>query len=489
MKKSLLFLLTLLFVSDTFSLAQSPGSLDNSFGTGGSVFVPHSPCRDVKVQQDGKIVVVTSYSFTNPPYGALMRYQANGKMDSAFGIHRIDSLSFGTGKKEASAVEIQQDGKILVAGSYGAGNTMDFMLIRYDTSGNLDSSLGLNGVSLANLGLNTRDSGVSLALQPDGKILLGGSLNNLRTLCRFNANGSLDSAFATNGNFSLPFSGSNAHIRSIALQSDGKIVAGGNVLFRLLTDGTLDSSFGSNGIAVLPGPANDIAIEAGSGKIVMACEAADFLVARFNSDGTLDTSFHHDGIGAAAHTSGAFSLSTSVVIQPDGRIVATGTYKGNLLTRYFALARYDTNGQLDKSFGVNGEVTTSLSGYDQGYTCVYYPNSKILLGGWSDNGRALVRYHLGPMLDVTTISGEEGDITVAPNPTTDLLHITADHLQNGPWYFELTDVAGRLVRSEKAIVVNGMLEKQLSFGEWHPGTYFLSVHNGKRKKVLKIVKQ
>jgi len=489
MKKTLLLLLSLQLVLHIQGFTQQPGDLDNSFGTGGAAYVPSVPCRDVKVQPDGKIVVVTSYTWSVPATSAVIRYNANGTLDSSFGINGINTINVGPANNVASALEIQPDGKIIVVGNYDTGNAMNFMLLRYDTVGRPDSSFGINGISLTDFGSGTGDTGISVSLQPDGKIIVGGSSNQQHIICRYKPDGMLDSTFAGNGKLAIGVPSASSQINSIALQNDGKIVAGGGYsLFRILPDGTPDNTFGVSGESASVDFINDIALQT-DGKIVAACLAGDFLVERFNTDGSLDTSFDHDGQTGLVFNNPGTAISYSVIVQPDGRIVATGVDIGGLITRTFALARFNANGQLDQSFGSNGKVTTYISAYEQGYASAYYPNNKLVIAGWSDDGSALLRYHLGTMLDVKAISDKDENVVLAPNPTMGMLNITADQLKNGLWQLEITDVAGKTVTRETIKVTDGSIKKQVSLNALPEGMYLLTLDNGTVKKVFRVIKK
>ena len=250
------------------------GSLDTGFGTGGKVTTPIGTgddwAHDVTVQADGKIVVsgYTKVSLFDIDF-ALVRYNADGSLDSGFGTGGKVTTAFGTGYDEAYSVTVQTDGKIIVAGSANTGSE-DFALVRYNTDGSLDSGFGTGGKVTTPIGAGT-DTAYDVLVQSDGKIVVAGMASGTGydfALARYNADGSLDSGFGSGGTVLTAVSSNNDYGRFVALQSDGKIVVGGDsnhddfdydfALTRYNTDGSLDTSFGTGGTTFTQiGSAND----------------------------------------------------------------------------------------------------------------------------------------------------------------------------------------------------------------------------------------
>jgi uncharacterized delta-60 repeat protein len=221
--------------------------------------------------------------------------------------------------------------------------------------------------------------------------------------------GDLDPGFGESGKVTTAF---GAAAYSIAVQRDGKLVlAGGGTtdfaLARYNGDGTLDSSFGENGKVTTEilrhyNWAFAVAIQT-DGKIVAAGGAGDFstsdgfALVRYNSDGSLDSSFGDGGKVTTAFDSSE-GEAYAIAIQSDGMIVAGGYVEG-MTDYHFALARYKSNGKLDKSFGVGGKVTTSFSNFSvTARSMAIQPDGKIVLAGYAgdQDGRvdfALARYN------------------------------------------------------------------------------------------------
>jgi uncharacterized delta-60 repeat protein len=368
-----------------FALARysTNGTLDYTFGTGGTVTTAigsSDACAySVAIQADGKIVVA---GYSNTVYGsdfALVRYNTNGTLDNTFSSDGIVTTDFGYIIDVARSVIVQADGKILVAGHSNA----DFALARYNTNGTLDNTFGTNGKLYTKVGfcvfgsLASDDIAYAMAIQANGKILVAGKTYEDFALVRYNTNGSLDSSgFSSDGIVITAIGTATDEAYSVAVQADGKIVLGGYydtyinytssydfALARYNTDGTIDNTFSPDGIVTTAiSNGNDygysVAIQA-DGKILLAgsskcatCSDNDFALARYNTDGTLDNTFSTDGIVITAVLSGD-DLGRSVAIQADGKIIVAGnsTVGSN---SDFALVRYwgDISVSIDEIVGI-----------------------------------------------------------------------------------------------------------------------------------------
>jgi len=328
------------FSDYNFAIARcnSDGTLDNTFGTGGKVVTPIEPGSEgnsVAIQSDEKILL-GGYSGW---FISLVRYNSDGSLDTTFGTGgKVITDIDGYYSETCKSVAIQSDGKILLGG-YGQHNSSDvpyFILVRYNTNGTLDTSFGTDGKVIGRIGY-----GRSLLIQDDGKILLGGGSNFTFALVRYNTDGILDTTFGTGGEV-ITAVGSSSEGNSLAIQSDGKIVLGGYAnnnfaLVRYNLDGSLDNTFGLDGkVTTVMGnysAGKSIGIQ-NDGKIVLGGYAeSDFGLVRYNSDGTLDNTF---GNGGKIIT--PIGVGNSLAIQNDGRIVMGGdAYNGDM-----ALVRYSS---------------------------------------------------------------------------------------------------------------------------------------------------
>ena len=241
------------------------------------------------------------------------------------------------------------------------------------------------------------------------------------------APGALDPTFDGDGRVTTDLGSASEEGDAVAIQPDGKIVVLAqtededtfvttSVLIRYDSSGALDPTFDSDGILVVSGmdPA-DVAVQS-DGKIVVVggvlidlgdSVTADFAVARFNTDGTPDTTFSDDG-RATADFDGRWDGATAVALQADGKIVAAGGTGGNLshTSQDFAVARFNTDGTPDTSFGGDGTTNTNVLGTsEQAFAVVVQTNGKVVVGGKAHQKKtgqdfALVRYRSNGALDL-----------------------------------------------------------------------------------------
>lgn len=273
------------------------------------------------------------------------------------------------------------------------------------------------------------DMAQSVTVQPDGKILVAGSSNMDFALVRYNTNGNLDASFDTDGKVTTDIGLGINYGQSVALQSDGKIlVAGSSVnvgkddftLVRYHANGSLDVSFDSDGMvttAIGLGQAegHSIVVQP-DGKILVAGTAYngsnyDFALVRYNVNGSLDTSFGVNGNGNVITDIGrGRDLGHSVTVQLDGKILVAGdSFNG---THYeFALVRYNSDGSLDTSFDGDGKLTTAIGVSSEGQSVIVQADGKILVAGSGNGDFALVRYNANGSLD-TSFDGD-GKLTTA----------------------------------------------------------------------------
>jgi uncharacterized delta-60 repeat protein len=349
-----------------------------------------------------------------------------GDLDPSFSGDGKATTSFGVGDAEAFGLAIQVDGKIVAAGIADRdGTNPRFALARYNVDGSLDPSFSRDGRLVTNF---TRglDSGNDVALLPNGKIVVGGGASDLQfAVARYRSDGTLDATFAGDGKVTTNFMTGRDLARAITVQSDRKIVAAGRAagsggrfgLVRYNRNGTLDTTFGGDGkVGTNFTRGNDqaagLAVQI-DGKIVAVGRAATaggaFALARSNSDGTLDASFGGTGKVVTNFTPPGeftgFDFARDVVIQPDGRIVAVGVAEGDTLAD-FALARYKVDGSLDPTFGNGGKVMTDI-GADDNYLngVALQADGKIVAAGFADRLFAAVRYQANGSLDPTFGNG------------------------------------------------------------------------------------
>ena len=374
--------LLFLIVLNTASYAK-PGELDKSFGSDGNGIVITAitnnidKANSIAIQKDGRIVVTGYYyNVAGDQDIVTVRYKSDGTLDNTFGGNGIVTTPIGSDDDSANSIAIQNDGKIVVVGeSRNNRNNYVYAVVRYNSDGTYDNDF--NGGGIVTTGIGSNDFAQSIAIQSDGKIVVAGSSKNTHdnddvAIVRYNSNGTIDNTFGGGDGIVTTDIGNNDDFaRSVAIQDDGKIVAtggsGGNyVVMRYENNGALDNTFGGgDGVVVTPitnsiGFAESIAIQ-NDGKIVVAGWSMVngghnvFTIIRYTKNGALDTSFDDDGIVTTTFE----STANSVKIQNDGKIVVggTSTFSGKSC---FTVLRYNPNGHLDKTFGVNGKAVTQI---------------------------------------------------------------------------------------------------------------------------------
>jgi uncharacterized delta-60 repeat protein len=396
-----------------------PGCLDVTFGSAANgevvtkiagygtqsiprlVILPYS-------QPNGDVIYkigagVSAYPPNSPTavFGAA-RYNLDGTLDTSFNGTGIALTSVAGFPYSAAA---QPDGRLLVVGNGP-------LLVRFTTDGKLDSTFGTGGVVSLNSG-SRKIASVSygIGVQDDGKIVVAGQYDGAMTAWRFTSGGSLDTSFGANGKQSISFAGSSSSIAfTLAFQYIGaeqRIVLGGftnqparkntnNANFavaRLTSTGQLDSSFGTGGMVARDfGTGGDfvygLAVDAANGLIaggeVEYSTGRAFVLARFQTDGTPDLSF---GVSGAAtwQIPNTNAYLQAIAMQSDGHILATG-WVSPASVNNMVVVRFTANGVLDSTFGSSGVVTNTFAASGAisavAYGVVVQPgDGKIVVGG------------------------------------------------------------------------------------------------------------
>jgi uncharacterized delta-60 repeat protein len=395
-------------------ITPSPSAgLDSSFGEGGKVTTGlPGGATAMALQSDGKIVSVGKLR--------LARHDANGIPDPSFDSDGQVNIVFnGGGLDAAQAVAIQNDGKILVAGFTRVGSSDDFAVARYESDGRPDINFGNAGITTVDFN-GGGDKAWAVLIQSDGRIVLAGHANtnlpggdNDFAAARFTSNGVLDTSFGTNGKVMTNIAGRTDLAFTAALQADDRILLAGRVadgggdfedfgLIRYDRNGFPDRDFGSAGIVRIDTSVNALADQAkalavqADGKILVAGFAqassaaslghsAGFALARFNADGRPDQDFGTNGLVVTPFTAGN-DFGEGVALQDDGKIVVVGQLS-NLQNPNFGMARYDSGGTLDTSFGEEGFFTVDFFGAaDAALDVAIQPDGKIVVGGFATNG-------------------------------------------------------------------------------------------------------
>jgi uncharacterized delta-60 repeat protein len=297
-----------------------------------------------------------------------------GTLDASFGNNGIVTVAVGS-LAEASAVAVQPNGDIVTAGETVIDRQDEILSTRMTPDGDLDPSYGNGGIVTVPInGAAGVDSGDALALQTDGKIVIagagtpsgGGSVQFAAV--RLNPDGSLDQSFGTGGVALAPL-GSQSIANGIKVESDGTIAlvgvatVNGQKQFaaaQLNPDGSLDQSFGQGGVTTFgpPGAAWGLAVQP-EGRLVLVGETTsatggqEFMVARLNSDGSVDQSFGQSGF--TTFSVGSRSYGFAIALRTDGRIVVAGPALTDNVVAVTAILNPD--GTLDQSYGDGGIAT------------------------------------------------------------------------------------------------------------------------------------
>lgn len=399
-------------------VSSQAGILDASFNGTGVTRTPVSTTRETNgglaIQDTGQIIVGGD-TYDNVDYDFyLAAFNADGTLDTTFGVNGETKTDFGIGFDNASVTAIQNDGKILLAGHTVTGSQYDTGLARYNPDGSLDSTFGSGGLVTSTVS-SSYEKAHDIALQPDGKILLAGMWAASywgASVIRYNNDGSLDTSFGTAGVVNIYQPPTDSAATALALQTDGKIVVAGYskpnfLLARYNSNGTPDLSFGSGGRVITPrlGPSNDqwndVAIQS-DGKIVVAgttfsgTTVRDIIVARYNSDGSLDSTFNGTGLLAYAISKQA-DEALRLYLQVDGKIVFGGyTNTGYRNTSF--VGRINTDGTFDSTFNGNGFAFLPLEENIDGSLEMgieMQTDGKIVIASVSQTEIALARYLAG----------------------------------------------------------------------------------------------
>ena len=461
------------------------GALDTTFGGTGMVSTNIDSTGDgawsVAVQPDSKVVAVGltgESSSTGAEHIAVVRYNADGSLDSTFGSGGVFIDPFGPNviwqEVYHQAVAIQADGKIVIAGQQTRAVTTksgkktvtndytDWLILRLNPNGTLDPTFGSGGQVVTLFSTNDGAAAQSVAIQPaDGKIVVAGGANPSATggygefaVARYNTDGSLDTTFGTGGValtdvsklFGATGNGSSAH--SVVIDPEGRIIAAGSAdvayysidraemaMVRYTPNGALDTTFGTGGgAAVMPPNATSsydvgVGVQSG-GQIVMGGLSTDthgwngvsgdkweLALARFTSNGTLDTTFGTGGSGF--YTSLQITYPESMVLEGDDKILAVGygayTSPG-VFDQDFWVTRVLADGSAaDASFGTNGVAEANFGVNTVATAVALDPAGNIVLTG--EDGGSLPQFRTARFLGDSPSTPTALASTATPAPT------------------------------------------------------------------------
>ncbi len=449
------------FNTQTLSRFNANGTVDTSFGAKGIAVLPAAlgQIRRLVVQPDKKILAYGSDQTTRfKP--TVVRLNSNGTIDASFGSRGVAEVDYGFDVR-AEAFDIQADGKIVVGGTV-IGSAASSALARFNSNGSLDTSFGKGGKLIFDLGSNDFEQVQALIIQADQKIVVAGTIGGSNgidfAVARVNTNGTLDNSFSGDGRFSFDF-GQSEEVNAIAQQRDGKLVLAGTTfngltdiaVLRLKSDGSLDNTFNGTGTfrVDLGGVETAEAVAlAADGKIVVAGSTGhsglhfgdgDFALVRINANGGLDPGF---GIGGKTITDvGDDDGINAIALQNDGAIVTVGD-SGHLgrrrppfVLRYTgATSRVSIAGAVFNDNNRNGNRDNGDTGLPASTVFLDTNNNAVLDGGerslLSDNNGNYNFTNLAPGTYTVRVKSKTGFTQSTPNGAVKVITVNSGASNN-----------------------------------------------------------
>jgi len=511
--KHIYFVVAILFNSTIHSFAQTPGTLDLSFGTNGFIQTKLplksddgiSIIKQIK-QPDGKYLAVVDQSEYDDSLSIyeehyyLYRFTSNGQPDPAFGTNGGVALANGP-----SHLFVLGDGKILLV----SNDLTELTTIRLLASGAKDLSYGFKGINYTGYFFYA----TAAHMQPDGKLILAGNnpAGSKNVLVRINPDGLTDFTFGNNGEQYLPFDNlvDNRSIISIKQMTDGRLLmaaatyfnsANHCIMIRLKSNFTYDSTFSQDGQMTVSYSGfffGDFDID-GTGRALIAgtyyynsFQRSALVFARIKANGNQDSTFGTNGIRTTTY-GGQRDQITQVKIQPDGKIIAVGS-----TDLKFAVMRLNTTGTADGSFNTTGKNITPINGSANAGTAYMSmePDGKLLICGYafypdSTMSFMMARYHTGYNVSVDELNTIQ-NVAAYPNPVADMCEVEYTLQQAGEVTFTLHNLQGKLVQSEVAgeELSAGTHHYQLPLAYLPQGIYVLRICHPNGQATIKLVKQ
>jgi uncharacterized delta-60 repeat protein len=387
--------------------AQAPGSLDPTFGTGGMVLTDlgdnssgsqiEAVVSDAALQSNGDIVVSGNFG--------LVRYLSDGKLDTSFGTGGVATVTSGVA---GLAIEPNGDYLAVGAGSTSSG-VSTFEVTRFTPAGQLDPTFGTDGVvTTAFPGASDGASADAVLVEPNGDILVGGQALVPGTtrnepvitdgaLALYSSAGTLEQSFGSGG--IVQSTSSIGDVTTLGVDASGDVfVLPARAEFS--PSGQLDSGVTAETIVASSDGGDNVFLSNGQSvsatSVGVAKHNTDVQATMYNANGTVDSSFDNPPFTFTGATLAGYQSPGAVAVQSNGQIVIAGSSFKD--TSVFGLARLDTTGALDSTFGSSGVLTTSFQGDDSATAVLIQPNGDIVaIGDSEDNATgvtdiALARY-------------------------------------------------------------------------------------------------
>lgn len=441
-------------------------TLNETFGYEGFTYVENTSIVDkIVLNPDGSIISAGRKFGSGGSRLVLTKHDAIGTQDLSFGTNGI-ALTTIQNAIDISDIQVQQDGKILVAGSSDTGletapgvPIIHACVVRYHPNGIIDSSFATNGIFIETDYNQSEFNAV--IVQADQSLRLVSYADGISYLIKLTTAGIPDNSFGTNGVQAISDLSTFYFFNDGAISlSDGSILTYGMnntsssgmklSCIKTNTSGDLITSFGQNGIALIDSDPNPNvfelltkAQELPDGKIVLAGVSDDQLIIKLKADGTLDSTFAANGI--LTHT----RPYADMVVQPNGKILIGGHQQVASIDYNFIITRFNADGTIDNSFNTTGDFEFDISDGAEWMSCMKLTSPDHLLIGGKTNyldpasDFLLAEIDMSESLGLTT---NKSDLfSIYPNPVSNELTISVS--DKSITSIQLTDATGRLISS------------------------------------------
>lgn len=473
--------------------------------------------NNIAIQPDKKILVCTLKDFTLNGTVIISRFNVDGTLDTSFGGDGIVETQLVSESGGNSLMKLQPDGKILITGSRSPNiqlTNFDFATMRYNSDGTIDTDFGTNGIVITDF-IGTGDIGNAIDLQSDGKIIVAGytyyNQGCIVSLIRYLSNGTIDTTFGFSGKLVLPSLGVSSYdyTNCIKITSDDSILIGADTtagetnedytnvrIFRVTSNGNLDVSFNTTGSRLVDFGAHDSigAIEEYNGKIVISGFSSVFgsskiFLSRFLADGTPDNTFGVNGIAIGNRAvSNPYDAVLDMKVLNNGKLICTG-YTSNNTNTDFLLIQFNTDGTMDTGFNSVGYFMTDFNNNtnDVSGAIDIGSDGKIVCVGLTDLNAiritSLARYNYNELSNQFFATNS---FSVYPNPFSESITIENEDINSENIKTELYDISGRKLSEYKLDGISTSIQMDQNLTK---GNYLLKITGEGKSKTIQIVKK
>lgn len=502
-------------------------TLDATFGNGGKVIYPFTEDGDAigstAIQPDGKIIYWGLKEFSLDGNVFLTRFNVNGTIDTDFGINGIVNTSLICEIRGSSFIKLQNDGKILVTSSFatvGNADFFDFATQRYNADGTIDTDFGNNGTVITDFN-GKGDFSTAIDLQSDGKIIVAGysyvnnNLNTRISILRYNSDGVLDTTFANNGKLMVSSFATNSsdYLFTLKVIDDDSILLGANTnaleinedywnfgILRINSNGFVDATFGTNGKVITDfGGADYVtAVDEINDEIIVAgysqiSSNSKMVLAKYLNNGDLDTTFGINGIVNSNLTTSTNDIISGMITSADGKLLCSG-YTFSSSNADALLIKFNSDGSIDSQFNSVGYITTDFdNNNDLAGSLAIGQDGKIVCSGiTSVEGVYQTIFTRHNISELNNQIFSKSKFSIYPNPVSESINIQFQLIQSEDISIDLLDIQGRKI---------SQLMKERNFGnesqnlevvlptEISKGIYFVKISNGSEHQTIKIIKE